>query len=248
MKPQRLLSFVAALGLFAVLIPLTTTAVFAWSPPGIASVCSNDQNVHNWTVTLATESNYGIQWANNSAFTNATNVTMHAGANSLSTPASVTTLYVRWSSDHNSKSSAAWTGGACSTPSPFQTFQGATATPTLPHTAPPTDPVTATPTAAVTVPPTQRPTDTSAPTATPFQSFQGETATPILTPPSTPFQSFQGETAVAGQSSTPPPTSTGSDGSGNNPTPTFALLISLAFGGIGLAAVEAQRRSMRGRN
>ena len=41
---------------------------------------------------------------------------MHVGANSLSTPASVTTLYVRWAWDHSSKSSAAWSGGAFATP------------------------------------------------------------------------------------------------------------------------------------
>jgi hypothetical protein len=80
-------------------------------------------------------------------------------------------------------------------------------------------------------------------TGPPFQSFQGETATPVVTDPATgtPFQSFQGETAVP----TPPPTSTGSDNSSQNSTPLFALLICFAFGGLGLAAVQAQRRSIR---
>jgi hypothetical protein len=86
---------------------------------------------------------------------------------------------------------------------------------------------------------------TACPTATPtpFQSFQGETATPD--PTATPFQSFQGETATAAKSQTPPPTSSGSNGSSNGSTPIFALLICLAFGGLGLTAVEAQRRSAR---
>jgi hypothetical protein len=42
-----------------------------------------------------------------------------------------------------------------------------------------------------------------------------------------------------------PPTSTGS-GPGDGSAPLFALLICLAFGGLGLLAVQAQRRTMRG--
>jgi hypothetical protein len=53
---------------------------------------------------------------------------------------------------------------------------------------------------------------------------------------------------VAGETGTPivtaPPTSTGS-GSSNSSTPLFALLICLAFGALGLTAVEAQRRTIR---
>ena len=75
------------------------------------------------------------------------------------------------------------------------------------------------------------------PSSSPFMSFQGETATP--------FQSFQGATATPASTTTPPPTSSSSDGSGSNSTPLFALLISLMFGGLGLAAVQAQRRSIR---
>jgi hypothetical protein len=58
-------------------------------------------------------------------------------------------------------------------------------------------------------------------TATPFESIQGETATPVITTP---------------------PTNTGNDPS-NPSTPFMALLICLAFGAIGLATVEVQRRS-----
>jgi hypothetical protein len=103
---------------------------------------------------------------------------------------------------------------------------------------PPSSPA---PTATPTSTPTATPTPT--PTPTPFQSFQGETATPD--PTATPFQSFQGETATPAASLTPPPTSTGSGGSGNGSTPLFALLICVAFGGLGLAAVQGQRRSAR---
>jgi hypothetical protein len=196
-KPHRVLSLVAALGLFAMFIPLTTSVVLAWSAPGIASVCSDDQAVHNWTVTLPTEADYNIQWADNAGFASPTDVTMSAGANSLSTPASVTTLYVRWASEPNTESSATWSGGACSSPSP-----------------------TGTPCVVV---------DANA----------AATACP------TPFESFQGETAVPGPTITPPPTGAGSNGSSNNSTPLFALLICFAFGGLGLMAVQAQRWSIR---
>ena len=79
-----------------------------------------------------------------------------------------------------------------------------------------------------------------APTPTPTPT---PTATPTPTP--TPFQTVLAETATPASSATPPPTSTGSNGSSGSSTPLFALLICLAFGGLGLAAVEAQRRSIR---
>jgi hypothetical protein len=273
---RRVPALVAALALFAMLIPLTTAVVFAWAPPTIASVCSNDSSVNNWTITLAHESDYNMQWADNSSFSGATNVTMAQGVNALATPSSVTTLYVRWASDHNSSSHATWSGGTCSTPSPsptaFQSVPAPTGTPvvtappttpptqaptdtpvvTAPPTTPPTQAPTDTPvvTAPPTTPPTQAPTDTPvvgaprtdpptpAPTDTPFESFQGETATPIVS--DTPFESFQGETA------TPPPTGTTTPGSSSgNSTPLFALLICVIFGGIGLAAAQLQRRTIR---
>ena len=67
-------------------------------------------------------------------------------------------------------------------------------------------------------------TPTATPTATAFESFQGETGTPIITAP---------------------PTNTGGSGSSDSSLPLFALLISFAFGGLGITAVEAQRRGIR---
>jgi hypothetical protein len=118
---------------------------------------------------------------------------------------------------------------------------GGCATPT------PTPRPTPTPTPKPTPTPTPRPTPTPTPkpTPTPFQSFQGETATPTVGPSRTPFQSFQGETATPVRALTPPPTSSSSGSSGNSSTPLLALVISFALGGLGLAAVEAQRRSIR---
>jgi uncharacterized membrane protein len=113
----------------------------------------------------------------------------------------------------------------------------ATPTPTDVPTATPTDVPTATPTDV----PTATPTDV--PTATPTESLQGETSTPA--PTATPYEAFEGATGTPGGSTTPPPTSTGSNGSSSSSTSLFALLICFAFGGLGLAAVEAQRRAVR---
>ena len=145
----------------------------------------------------------------------------------------------------------------CQKPTP-----GPTPTPTPSPTPTPTPSPTPTPTEPPTPTPTETPTatPTETPTATPYETFQGETATPTITidpcatgaapdlltapttdPCATPFESFQGETSVP----TPPPTSTDGGTSSQSSTPLFALLICLAFGGLGLAAVQAQRRSIR---
>jgi hypothetical protein len=217
MKTPRILPLVAALGLFATLIASTAGLALAWSAPSIASVCATDQAVHNWTVTLAVESDYHIQWAGDAAFTSPTTVLMHAGANSLATPASVTTLFVRWASDHSSKSSAAWAGGACPTPSP-------TEPPTPSPTEPPTPSPTASSTQAELIPVQSLQGATSDPTATPVQVVEGVTSAPTATPPST---------------------SAGSGPSNGSGSPLFALLVALVFGGFGLLAVEGQRRKAR---
>jgi hypothetical protein len=107
------------------------------------------------------------------------------------------------------------------TPTPTPT---ATPTPTPAPTATPTPSPTPAPTATPTPSPTPAPTATPTPSPTPFQTVAGATATPVQTLP---------------------PTSTDTD-STNHSAPIFALLICLAFGGLGLAAVEAQRRAIRG--
>jgi hypothetical protein len=98
-----------------------------------------------------------------------------------------------------------------------------TAPPTLRPTLRPTPAPSATPTAPPATPPTNPPTTAPTASPTPFQTNAGQTATTI----------------------TPPPTSTGNNGSSNNSTPLLALLACLAFGGLALAAVEAQRRTIR---
>ena len=64
-------------------------------------------------------------------------------------------------------------------------------------------------------------------------------------PSPTAFQVVQGETATPVRFATPPVTSTDGSSPGGDSMPLFALLICLSFGGLGLAVVEAQRRSIR---
>jgi uncharacterized repeat protein (TIGR01451 family) len=85
-------------------------------------------------------------------------------------------------------------------------------------------------------------------TATAAGHFQGAnvvSAAVVVTVPQVPSQSVGAATGTPRQTNTPPPTSTGSDSSGNSSTPLFALLICLAFAGLGLLAVQAQRRTLR---
>ena len=114
-------------------------------------------------------------------------------------------------------------------------YSGTCQQPTPTPTATPTPTPTATPTEAPTPTPTDEPTPT--PTDEP-------TATPTDEPTPTPFESFEGETATPQSSTTPPPTSTDGGSSNGGSTPLFALLICLAFGGLGLAAVQGQRKSI----
>ena len=82
------------------------------------------------------------------------------------------------------------------------------------------------------------------------EALQGATATPVTTatpvPTKTPGQIVAGATGAPGQTTTPPPTASPGGSSGSNPsTPLLALLVCLLFAGLGLSAVEYQRRSVR---
>jgi hypothetical protein len=123
---------------------------------------------------------------------------------------------------------------ACPTPTPTSTV-----VPTATATVVPTATATVVPTATATVVPTA--TATVVPTAS---ATVVPTASATVVPTATPFETQLGETATPAVSLTPPPTSSGG-GSGSGSTPMFALLICLAFGALGLTAVEAQRRTFR---
>jgi hypothetical protein len=150
----------AAVALFA---PAT---VSAWTAPTITPVCAPDVNSYAFTVTLAHEANYNFDWSFGSSGP-WTKVAGQQGPNDLIVPRGQGDLWVRWTSDHNSKSHATPNGALCEQPSssPSEPVQSETIpptpTPTLAPTPTPTDPPTPTPTE----PPT--PTPTLAPTPTP---------------------------------------------------------------------------------
>jgi MBG domain (YGX type) len=101
--------------------------------------------------------------------------------------------------------------------------EGATATPTVAPTVAPTATPTVAPTATPTVAPTATPT--VAPTATPIEIVESATGTP--------------------RAVTPPPTSSDGSSPSNGSLPLMLILIALAFGGLGMLAVQAQRRTIR---
>jgi Mg-chelatase subunit ChlD len=119
-----------------------------------------------------------------------------------------------------------------------------TATATTEPTPTPTNPPTASPAPTATPTATPTPTPTTAPTAkpTPVQSLEGATATPSKAPTATPVQIVEAATSVP--TATTPATTTGGTPGGSGGSPLFALLVALMFGGFGLVAVEAQRRSV----
>jgi hypothetical protein len=99
--------------------------------------------------------------------------------------------------------------------------------------AQPTPSPTVAPTQAPTTPPTAGTSATIDPCLPAINGAPAAVATATC-----PFQSFAGETA---------PTTSASSGtdSGNGSTPLMALLICFGFAGLGLAAVQAQKRSIR---
>ncbi len=80
------------------------------------------------------------------------------------------------------------------------------------------------------------------PTATPTPV---PTAAPIGSPTATPTEQVGGVTAPPATPTLPSTSSSSHQGSDGGSTPLIALLICLAFGGLGLLVVQAQRRSIR---
>jgi hypothetical protein len=92
------------------------------------------------------------------------------------------------------------------------------------------------------------PTPTAVPTVAPATATPAPTCLNVAGAPTacpSPFQSFQGETFVPAPTATPPPTSTSDGSTGGGAAPLTVLLLSLAFGGLGLMAIAAQRRTIR---
>jgi hypothetical protein len=74
---------------------------------------------------------------------------------------------------------------------------------------------------------------------------EGATATPTVAPTPTPVEQVGGATATPVHAVTLPPTSSNGGSSSNDALPLLFILIALAFGGLGLLAAQAQRRTIR---
>jgi uncharacterized repeat protein (TIGR01451 family) len=72
-----------------------------------------------------------------------------------------------------------------------------------------------------------------------------DTASQLVTVTLQSLESVRAETATPTHAVTPPPTTTGGGPSGDGTAPFFALMICFAFGGLGLLAVQRQRRTLR---
>ena len=73
----------------------------------------------------------------------------------------------------------------------------------------------------------------------------GATATPTVAPTPTPVEQVGGATGTPVHAVTLPPTSSNGGSSNNDSLPLMFILIALAFGGLGLLAAQAQRRTIR---
>ncbi len=101
---RKLLAPVAALGLVLAL----AGTVLAWVQPTLTSDCAPDANHFAWKINLHNEENFSIDWSFASNFSGATTTNFgSAGDHSFLTQRGGTTLYVRWTSDHNSKAQTA---------------------------------------------------------------------------------------------------------------------------------------------
>ena len=82
-------------------------------------------------------------------------------------------------------------------------------------------------------------------TVTGTDIVEGATATPTVAPTATPIEQVGGVVATPVRAVTPPPTSSNDNSSNSGSLPLMLILIALAFGGLGLLAVQAQRRTIR---
>lgn len=93
--------------------------VVQWNQPEVVALCAPDDQHFTFIVTLTgDEPNYNFDWSFNQNFNNATTVNGVKGDNSLITPRGGDVLYVRWSSDHGSKTSINAKYALCNPPKP----------------------------------------------------------------------------------------------------------------------------------
>ena len=100
---KRLLPVLSAL----VLVMAGVGTAMAWVPPMLSSDCAPNANSYAWTINLAVEDDYSIDYSFASNFVPHQTIDfLTSGSHDFTTARGGPTLYVRWSSDHGSKGSA----------------------------------------------------------------------------------------------------------------------------------------------
>ncbi len=102
----------------------------AWQQPTLTALCAPDANHFAWKIHLANESDFELDGSFDSDFDPLTMADIGAGDEAFdeldfgssgdhefTTPRGGSTLYVRWSSDHGSKTDAAANEELCEQPS-----------------------------------------------------------------------------------------------------------------------------------
>jgi hypothetical protein len=118
---------VLALGLAA--------TTLAWANIAVSAECAPDEQTFAWTIQLpAGENNYELDWSFSADFSTFTTVDFgSAGEHPFTTLRSGTTLYVRWSSEHDTMAQAAANRELCasvtSTPTPEGSAKGGIGSP-----------------------------------------------------------------------------------------------------------------------
>ena len=108
----------------ALVLCISVGTVMAWVQPSLAAQCAPDENSYAWTINLAQEADYNIQFSWSSTFSNPWSTDFGSnGPHAFTTDRGGATLYARWLSDGSSKTQANANGDLCEQPP-------ATATPT----------------------------------------------------------------------------------------------------------------------
>jgi len=109
---RRLLAPIAGL---ALVLSMAGTAL-AWEEPTLTALCAPDANSYAWTIHLATEDDYNIDWSFDNFATFTTTDFLTAGDHEFTTPRGGDKLKVRWSSEHSSKAKAEANAELCEPP------------------------------------------------------------------------------------------------------------------------------------
>lgn len=137
------------------LFAVSAAPALAWTNPEVTPLCAPSAQQFAFNVKLSgTEPNYNFDWSFDKETW--TTVAGSKGSNALTTPRGGTTLYVRWSSDHDSRGKAQGNTELCVKPTPSPSVTPA-----------PTPTPTVTPTPIPTATPSETPVESSQPSQPP---------------------------------------------------------------------------------